>query len=338
MSPKRSPLTGQHAQHNPHSTHSAPTSTVSLSQQQQHHHHSPSTPQHQWAGDDFDAELGQLSDMHPFSTTSGNRSDRSPLSPSKLTKLRLASDTNLYFNGMDGQQWPGNMYQSNGSVPMSNSTSTQPQTISPSDLQLTSTISSNFSTPEMSLLDGNSPFTPGTFSHQTSPDFHIDGTPFTDDLQYDESGVQPTQGMMFPELPANPHEYNFNTEPSPTVMKSASMSRNQSSSSPAKLPRNSLQGRAKITGGVSKPTKTKRRQKELPEIVPKRPGDQKEEKKIRNTIAARKSRAKKTREKEWLRQQYLFFRDWALTKGFPPDQVESPPENFDVEVEDPNVD
>ncbi|KAL9585865.1 MAG: hypothetical protein Q9212_001267 [Teloschistes hypoglaucus] len=195
-----------------------------------------------------------------------------------------------------------------------------PTTVTPIDLFL-NTPSTFQPTPESDNFDS-----PGAiYSNDTSPFFTVQESPADYSLNYD-AGVAPKN--MFPELPGT-NVQAPSTEPAtidntqlPHVNSAAAMSRKASGQSPDKSPRGS---RLLLSSGIKKP-KPKKRQGKLKEMIVSA-ADPASEKRCRNTLAARNSRARKAQRMEALEVQSAKWKRRCFESGWQGD------DDDEVEVE-----
>jgi len=175
-------------------------------------------------------------------------------------------------------------------------TSTHPLTVSPKDVMVDSTSAP----PSTTFTDLTTPGT-STFespymvnSNQTSPFF---GEEDLGDNSDDWPSLFPTLEDNTAQAPVS-YNTNANASPAPAHHVAPAMSRN--GSSPGQSARSSHQGhgRHSFTSGVA----SKRRDKPLPAIVAD-PSDTVAVKRARNTLAARKSRAKRMERTEQLESE-----------------------------------
>ncbi|KAL8771190.1 MAG: hypothetical protein Q9209_003361 [Squamulea sp. 1 TL-2023] len=176
-----------------------------------------------------------------------------------------------------------------------NSTSSfeTPQTVSPYQLEL-STPASEFATYESTPATNFSTSPSYLPSNDVSPVWDMQPSPaMTDNQEYDQKEFR---SMMFPDLPSGDLQHIAVPEPAP--VNTVPMARKKSS--PGKSPHSPL---APTPAGVKK-----QRRGTLKDIRPD-PTNEKEVKTARNTLAARKSRARKVERQETLVAQNNTFRN-----------------------------
>ncbi|KAL8802412.1 MAG: hypothetical protein Q9182_003835 [Xanthomendoza sp. 2 TL-2023] len=201
-----------------------------------------------------------------------------------LDALPLFSDS-MMESQVDFAQ-PGSYHPSAFAQATSMSSSGTSYTVSPAELHSGpgSGMMTYHSTPATDFSESPAVLS-AQYSNQTSPEFGFQ-TPHTpyanDDLDQTLGGYQSTAGF-FPELELAVEQQAAVAQPSPKVKAARPRKATSSSASPESPPTAS-------PAGINK-RKTKRSVPLGPIYVP--PGDLKKEKTKRNTLAARKSRAKK---------------------------------------------
>ncbi|KAI4204076.1 MAG: hypothetical protein LQ350_001469 [Teloschistes chrysophthalmus] len=168
-----------------------------------------------------------------------------------------------------------------------------PATVTPIDL-LINTPSTFQPTPDSDNFDSPGPL----YSNDTSPFFTMQESPADYTLNFDASAAPKN---MFPELPGydvqapSTNPATIGDTQVPLVNSAAAMSHKATGQSPGKSPRGS---RSSLSSGVKKP-KPKKRQGKLKEMFCV-DGDVAGEKRCRNTLAARNSRARKAHKMDTL--------------------------------------
>lgn len=198
-----------------------------------------------------------------------------------------------------GGEYFVNYNDSTSSFPtLEHSSSTESQTISPSQMHISQPASGALtyqSTPQTDFLDS-----PACFSNDPSPNWTCTESPAIHDTS-DFDPNMPTM-QMFPELPGN--DTKDIVAPEPVPPKSVVMSRK--GSSPGKASPNAR------PVGI---TKKKKSRGPLPDIKVD-PNDPIAVKRARNTAAARTSREKKAMRVEFLEQELELWKNRAIAAGW----------------------
>ena len=309
--PQRSPSIGQQMHSHQYHAHSASSLNTSQAERSR-----PPVPR-------FSESTASLSqqpfEMVSFENMQGTSSSRdSSLSSESLTNFE--SDSDMPWNefalpaapgfDMAGSSIGGELLDrfqassSSSSFPsIEHSSSTESQTISPTDMHISAPASGALtyqSTPQTDFFDS-----PACYSNDPSPAFQCAESPAVyDNLEYGQNfaGMQ-----MFPSLPGD--ETTAVPPPEPTIKKSITMSREVSS--PAKA------------SPSSRPTgiKKKKRTGPLPDIIVDT-NDPKAMKRARNTTAARNSRQRKQDYIDSILEERELWRSRAYAAGYVDDENE----------------
>ncbi|KAL9029796.1 MAG: hypothetical protein Q9196_001996 [Gyalolechia fulgens] len=181
---------------------------------------------------------------------------------------------------------------------LNHSSSTDPQTISPSDMHLSAPASGALtyqSTPQTDFLDS-----PACYSNDTTPAWASTESPVVHDtLEYDQTMAN---FQMFPDLPGEDKKDVFAPEPANKIC--VVMSRKGSSP-----------GKASPSPRPAGITKKKKSRGPLPEIKVD-VTDPVALKRARNTAAARTSRERKQQRVEFLEQELELWKNRAMAAGW----------------------
>ncbi|KAL8942733.1 MAG: hypothetical protein Q9216_001481 [Gyalolechia sp. 2 TL-2023] len=289
-------------------SHSAPSLNTSLAE-----HSRPPVPR-------FSESTGSIPqqplDMAGFDTMQGRNTRMNSFSSSSLTdftsgselwddyKIEAASGLDMAAPSLSGDYFD-NCQGSSSSFAHSSSTDTQ--TISPSDMHLSAPASGALtyqSTPQTDYLDS-----PAYYSNDTSPAWAYTDSPMVNEpFEYDQKAVN---YQMFPDLPGEDKKEVIIPEPTPK--KSLAMSRKDSSP-----------GKASPTSRPTGITKKKKSRGPLPEIKVD-PTDPVALKRARNTAAARTSRERKQQRVDFLEQELELWKNRAMAAGWRDEDEEQYP-------------
>ncbi|KAL8719704.1 MAG: hypothetical protein Q9225_003304 [Loekoesia sp. 1 TL-2023] len=249
-------------------------------------------------------------DMAGFDNMQGKHFPGSSPSISPLTSFESASDSPWNDFGLGpesglemagpsiGGEYLSGVPGSTGSfTPLEHTSSTESQTISPSEMHISAPASGALtyqSTPQTDYIDS-----PTYFSNDTSPAWPLTESPVVNDNW--EYGQNMPNYQMFPDLPGEDKKEVTTSEP--VIKKSFTMSRKGSSpgtASPSSRP-----------SGIKKKSRGP-----LPDIVVD-PNDPVAVKRGRNTQAARNSRKRKEEYVKALKQECEMWKRRAIAAGWP---------------------